>query len=69
VEPIGRNRFAIAFQTFIFTPAGPGGHVVVRAVATFTTRSLGMRGVPRLADSSPKDAAPWGELSSCALRD
>ena len=28
-KPISRNRFAIAFQTFIFTPAGPGGHVVV----------------------------------------
>jgi hypothetical protein len=38
-KPISRNRFAIAFQTFIFTPAGPGGHVVVRAVATFTKKN------------------------------
>jgi hypothetical protein len=38
-KPISRNRFAIAFQTFIFTPAGPGGHVVVRAVASFTKKT------------------------------
>jgi hypothetical protein len=38
-KPISRNRFAIAFQTFIFTPAGPGGHVVVRAVAAFTKKN------------------------------
>jgi hypothetical protein len=37
---VGPNRFAIAFQTFIFTPTGPGGHVVVRAVATLTNNTL-----------------------------
>jgi len=39
-KPIGRNRFAIAFQTFIFAPTGPGGHVVVRSVATLTKNTL-----------------------------
>ena len=37
---VGPNRFAIAFQTFIFTPTGPGGHVVVRSVATLTDNTL-----------------------------
>jgi hypothetical protein len=31
--------FAIAFETFIFTPSGPGGHVVVRSVATLTKKN------------------------------
>jgi hypothetical protein len=35
----GHNRFAIAFETFIFTPTGPGGHVVVRSVATITKKN------------------------------
>jgi hypothetical protein len=39
-KPISRKRFEIAFQTFIFTPAGPGGHVVVRSVATLTKNTL-----------------------------
>jgi hypothetical protein len=33
------HRFAIAFETFIFTPSGPGGHVVVRSVATLTKKN------------------------------
>lgn len=38
---IGPNRFALAFQTFIFTPTGdPGGHVVVRSVVTLTNNTL-----------------------------
>jgi hypothetical protein len=37
---VGPNRFAIAFQTFIFTPTGPGGHVVVRSVSTLTNNTL-----------------------------
>jgi hypothetical protein len=36
---VGHNRFAIAFQTFIFTPNGPGGHVIVRSVATLTKKN------------------------------
>jgi hypothetical protein len=38
---IGGNRFALAFQSFIFTPTGaPGGHVVVRSVFTLTNKTL-----------------------------
>jgi hypothetical protein len=37
---VSRKRFALAFQTFIFTPTGPGGHVVVRSVATLTKNTL-----------------------------
>jgi hypothetical protein len=33
------HRFAIAFETFFFTPSGPGGHVVVRSVATLTKKN------------------------------
>jgi hypothetical protein len=39
-KPISRKRFAIAFQTFVFTPTGPGGYVVVRSVATLTKNTL-----------------------------
>ena len=38
---IGPNRFAFAFQTFIFAPTGePGGRVVVRSVVTLTNDTL-----------------------------
>jgi hypothetical protein len=38
---IGPNRFAFAFQTFIFTPTGdPAGNVVVRSVVTLTNDTL-----------------------------
>jgi hypothetical protein len=38
---IGPNRFAFAFQTFIFTPTGdPTGSVVVRSVVTLTNDTL-----------------------------
>ena len=38
---IGPNRFAFAFQTFIFTPTGdPAGMVVVRSVVTLTNDTL-----------------------------
>jgi hypothetical protein len=40
-QRIGANRFALAFQTFIFTPTGdPAGHVVVRSVVTLTNNTL-----------------------------
>jgi hypothetical protein len=38
---IGPDRFAFAFQTFIFTPTGdPAGNVVVRSVVTLTNDTL-----------------------------
>jgi hypothetical protein len=38
---IGRNRFAFAFQSFVFTETGdPGGHVVVRSVVTLSDDTL-----------------------------
>jgi hypothetical protein len=38
---IAPDRFAFAFQTFIFSPTGePGGHVVVRSVVTLTNATL-----------------------------
>jgi len=40
-QHVGPNRYAFAFEIFIFTPAGtPGGHIVVNSVSTLARGTL-----------------------------